>query len=132
MVVSVFVLCKPVFRFLGEGKANFYRLSLFLPTPGSLFYSKLCPPTAGRSPPPESSSFLCPLLSFSKPLPVAPQCHLSNDVLVFQLILHPLSATLCFQQSIYALSSIQVMCPAHFHFLLVTYWTMSVTLSFFA
>ena len=25
-----------------------------------------------------------------------PQCHLSNDVLVFQLILHPLSATLCF------------------------------------
>ena len=61
-----------------------------------LFYSRLCPSTAGSSPPPESSIFLCPLLSWFIPLPVAPQCHLSNDVLVFRLILHPLSATLCF------------------------------------
>ena len=45
-----------------------------------LFYSRLCPSTAGSSPPPESSIFLCPLLSLSIPLPVAPQCHLSNDV----------------------------------------------------
>ena len=37
----------------------------------------------------QSSIFLCPLLSSSIPLLVAPQCHLSNDVLVFQLILHP-------------------------------------------
>ena len=44
----------------------------------------------------QSSIFLCPLLSSSIPLLVAPQCHLSNDVLVFRLILHPLSATLCF------------------------------------
>ena len=36
------------------------------------------------------------LLSSSKPLLVAPQCHLSNDVLAFRLILHALSATLCF------------------------------------
>ena len=61
-----------------------------------LFYSRLCPSTAGRSHLPESSIFLCPLLSLSIPLPVAPQCHHSNDVLVFQLILHPLSAILCF------------------------------------
>ena len=42
----------------------------------------------------QSSIFLCPLLSSSIPLLVAPQCHLSSDVLVFRLILHPLSATL--------------------------------------
>ena len=61
-----------------------------------LFYSRLCPSTAGSSPPPESSNFLCPLLSLSIPLPVVPQCHLSNDVLVSQPVLHPLSANLCF------------------------------------
>ena len=61
-----------------------------------LFFSRLCPSTAGSSPPPESSIFLCPLLSLSILLPAAPQCHLSNDVLVFRLILHPLSSTLCF------------------------------------
>ena len=61
-----------------------------------LFYSRVCPSTAGSSSPPESSIFLCPLLSSSIPLLVAPQCHLSNDLLVFRLILHPLSATLCF------------------------------------
>ena len=33
-----------------------------------LFYCRLCPSTAGSSPPPESSNFLCPLLSLSKPL----------------------------------------------------------------
>ena len=75
------------------------------------FYSRLCPSTAGSSPPPESSIFLCPLLSLSIPLPVAPQCHLSNDVLVFQLILLPLSATLCFSQSIYCLSFGQCVQP---------------------
>ena len=32
--------------------------------------------------------------------PVTPQCHLSNNVLVFQLILRPLSASLCFLWSI--------------------------------
>ena len=69
-----------------------------------LFYPRLCPSTAGSSPPPESSIFLCPLLSSSIPLLVAPQCHLSNDVWVFRLILHPLSATLCFSWSIYYLS----------------------------
>ena len=49
---------------------------------------------AGSSPPPESSLFLCPLLSLFIPLLVAPQCHLSNDVLVFRLSLHLLSTTL--------------------------------------
>ena len=52
-----------------------------------LFYSRLCPSTAGSSPPPGSSNFLCFLLSLFIPLPAAPQCHLSNDVLVFQLML---------------------------------------------
>ena len=48
------------------------------------FYSRLCPPQeVGLR---QSSNFLCPLLSLSILFPVAPQCHLSNDVLVFQLI----------------------------------------------
>ena len=42
---------------------------------------------------PESSHILCPLLSLSIPLPAAKQHHLSNNLLVFQLILRPLSAT---------------------------------------
>ena len=64
------------------------------PNKSILFYSRLCPSTAGSSPPPESSTLLCPLLSLSRPLPVVPQCHLSNDVLFLRLILRPLSTTL--------------------------------------
>ena len=71
-----------------------YRLFYSILFYSILFYSRLCPSTAGRSPPPESPKFLCLLLSLSMPLPVAP--HLSNVVLVFQLILRPLSATLYF------------------------------------
>ena len=37
-----------------------------------LFCSRLCPSTAGSSPPPEPSDFLCPLLSLPIPLPVDP------------------------------------------------------------
>ena len=59
-----------------------------------LFYSRLCSYTVGSSPPPESI-FLCPLPSLSIPLPVAPLCHFSNDVFVFQLISRLLYATLC-------------------------------------
>ena len=84
-----------------------------------------CSFTAVSNPLPEFSLF-CPLLSLFIPLPVAPQCHLSKDVLVFTLILYPLSATLCFQYLL--LFFIRAMCPAHFHFVLVTYWTMSVSL----
>ena len=51
--------------------------------------SRLCPSIAGSSHPPESSNFLCPLLSLFIPLPVAPQCHLSNNVLVFPTDLTP-------------------------------------------
>ena len=67
------------------------------PTMSSLPFSVLCYPCLYRSLLPHNviSPFLCPLLSLSIPLLVAPQCHLSNDVLVFQLILHPLSATNC-------------------------------------
>ena len=52
-----------------------------------LFHSRLCPSTAGSNCLPESSNYFCPLLSLSIPLPVAPQCHLTSDILVFQLIL---------------------------------------------
>ena len=73
------------------------KINLFICKEQILFHSILgCPSTAGSSPPPESSIFLSPLLSSSIPLLVAPQCHLSHDVLVFRLISHPLSATLCF------------------------------------
>ena len=50
-----------------------------------LFHSRLCSSSAGSSPQPESSNFLCPFPSLFIPLPVAPQCHLSNDVLIFLL-----------------------------------------------
>ena len=45
------------------------------------FYSisRPCPSIAQNSPPPGSSNFLCPSLSLSIPLPVAPQCHFSNQ-----------------------------------------------------
>ena len=61
-----------------------------------LFYSRLCPSTAESDPPPGSFKFFCPLLSLSINSLLPPQCHLPKDVLVFQPILHPLSATLCF------------------------------------
>ena len=92
-----------------------------------LFYSRLCPSTAGSSPAPESSNLLCPLLSLSKPLPVAPTMSylqprfgLPTDLTSF--ISYSLLLT------VPLLSFIRAMCPAHFHFVLVTYWTMSVTL----
>ena len=68
---------------------NYY---LFFP-----FYVKLGRSTAGSSPPPQSPTFLCPLLSLSIPFSAAPQCHLSNDVFVNQLtkphflVLYPVS-----------------------------------------
>ena len=91
-----------------------------------LFCSRLCPSTAGSSPPPESSIFLCPLLSSSIPLLVAPQCHLSSDVLVFPtdltpsvchsvlLTVHLLSDNLSFGWCVQPIS--------------ISYWTMSITL----
>ena len=92
-----------------------------------LFYSRLCPSTAGSSPPPESSIFLCPLLSSSIPLLVAPQCHLSNDVFGLPADLTP-SVCHSVLLIVHLFSFIRAMCPAHFHFVLVTYWTMPVTL----
>ena len=117
------VWVKKVSRIENMPSATYRDLILFY---SILFYSRLCPSTAGSSPLPESSIFLCPLLFLSIPLPVAPQCHFSNNVLVFQLILHPLSATPLL--IVHLLSFIQAMWPAHFHFVLVLYWTMSVTL----
>ena len=93
-----------------------------------VFYSRLCPSTAGSSPPPVSSNFLCPLLSLSIPLLVAPQCHLSDDVLVFRSF--DLTPFMCHSVLliVHLLSFSLAMCPAHFNFVLVTYWTMSVVL----
>ena len=78
--------------------------------------SKLCPSTAGSNPPPESSNFLCPLLSLSIPQPFAPQCHLSKER-PFDL---PTDLTPFISHSVllmvHLLSLILVMCPAHSHF----------------
>ena len=87
--------------------------------PSILFCSRLCPSTAGHSPPLESSDFFCPLLSLFILLPVAPQCHLSYNVLVFQQILLPLSATLFFLWSICCLYSVNVSIPFLFHIVYV-------------
>ena len=51
----------------------------------SIYYSRLCPSTERISPSPDSSVFLYPLLSLSILLPVAQQCHISNNILVFHL-----------------------------------------------
>ena len=91
-----------------------------------LFYSRLCPSTAGSNPPPELSSFLCPLPTLSIALPVAPQCHLSNDVLGPPNWSYTLYLLLC-ASNIHLLFFIRVLCPAHFHVILVMYWTMSCT-----
>ena len=60
-----------------------------------LSYSMLCPSTAGSSPLPESSIFLCPLLSLSILLPFGPPCHLSNNILAFPLISYTLYLGSC-------------------------------------
>ena len=86
----------PFQRGVGVGKSAHEGVMLLAVPILFYIYSRLCPSTAASSPLPESSNFLCPLLFLSIPLPVAPQCHLSNDVLVFRLILSPLSASLCF------------------------------------
>ena len=52
----------------------------------TVFYSKLFPST-GSSHLPECPNFLCPLLSLSIRFHVAPQCHLSNGVFFFQMML---------------------------------------------
>ena len=81
-----------------------------------VLYLRLYSSTGASNPSPESSNFLCPLLSLSVPLPVAPQYHLFNDALVFRLILRTF------------LPLDRAMVPVHFHFALVT---MSVPLGFF-
>ena len=81
---------------------------------GILLYSRLCLFTAGSSPLQEYFSFRCPLLSLFIPFATAPHCPLHNDVLIFQLILRPSSATQCFYSS--SCFIIREMCPSHFHF----------------
>ena len=92
-----------------------------------LFYSRLCPFTTESSPPPGSSNFLSPFLSLSMPLSVAPamsslQRRSGLPTYLTRLICHSVLLI------VHLLSFIRAMCPAHFHFVLFTYWTMSVTL----
>ena len=102
--------------------ANTFQILLGDPGETILFYSRLCPFTAGSSPPPESTNFLCPLLPLSILLPIAPQCHLSNDVFSLPTDLTPF---ICHSVLliVHLLSCIWATCTAHFHFALVTYWT---------
>ena len=68
-------------------------------------------------------------LSFAILFHATPCCsssHLSNDVLVVRLILPSVCQFVLL--TVHLLSFIRAMCPGHFYFALVTYWTMSVTL----
>ena len=83
-----------------------------------LFYSRLCPSTAGSSPPPKSSHFLCP-----------PRCPTMSSLQRRFGLATDLTPFTCHSVIIlvHLLSFIRAMCPAHFRFVLVTYWAMSVT-----
>ena len=91
-----------------------------------LFYSRLRPSTAGSSPPPESSIFL----SFAILVHTAPCCPTMSSLQRRFDLLTDLTPSVCHcvLLIVHLLSFIRAMCPAHFHFVLVTYWTMSVTL----
>ena len=95
-----------------------------------LFYSRLCPSTAGRSPPPESSNFFCPLLSLSILLPFAPQCPLLSHNVIYPTPFRSSNWSYTLYTVlliVHLLSFIWAMCSAHFHFILAVCWTMSVT-----
>ena len=88
-------------------------------------YSRLCPSTAGSCPPPESifSLFFPALFKTDSSCPTAPYLwrHVGppSDLTSF---------TCHFLLPVVLLSFDWATCPAHFHFTLVLYWTISVTL----
>ena len=79
------------------------------------FYSRLRTSTAGSSPPPGSFNFLYPLLSLFIPLPMSSlQRHFGVPTDLRPFICHSVLLM------IHLMSFVRAMCPAHFHFALVT------------
>ena len=81
----------------------------------------------GGSPPPESSNFPGPLLSLSTPRSDDPQSSSLQRRFGLPVDLMQFKCHFVFLMD-HLLSFVRAMCPAHFHFALVTYWTMSVSL----
>ena len=91
-----------------------------------LFYSRLCPSTAGSRPLRVLHLSLC----FAILVHIAPCCPTMSSLQRRFGLSTDLKPSICHSLFliVHLLSFIQAMCPAHFHFILVTYWTMSVTL----
>ena len=91
-----------------------------------LFHSRLCSSTVGSSPPPVFHLSL----SFAILIHTAPCCPTMSSLQRRFGLLADLTPSVCHSVLliVHLLSFTRAMCPAHFHFLLVTYWTMSVTL----
>ena len=70
-------------------------------------------------------------LSFAIPVHTNPCCPTMSSLQRHSGLPTDLTPSVCHSVllTVHLLSFIQVMCPAHFHFVLVTYWTMSVTLA---
>ena len=85
----------------------------------------LCPSTAGSSPPPVFHLSL----SFAILIHAAPYCPTMSSLQRRFGLPTDLTPSVCHSvlPIVHLLSFIRAMCPAHFHFVLVTYWTMSVT-----
>ena len=88
---------------------------------------RLCPPTAGSSPSPESSNVFCSLLSLPMSFPVA---HNVISQTTFRYIPNGLTPFIFYSVllMVHLLSFIRAMFPAHFHFSFVTCSAVSVTL----
>ena len=100
-----------------------------------LFCSRLCPSTAGSDPLPESSNFLCHLLSLSIPLYPPPppppppiQDHTISSLQRCFALPTDLTPFTCHSVLliVHLLSFIWTMCPAHFYCASVVHWTLSL------
>ena len=106
---------------------TYTKLMLRLPAQQQLlFYSRLCPSTAGSSPPP----VLQLSLSLAILVHTAPCCPTMSSLQRRSDLPTDLTPFICHSAflMVHLLSFIRAMCPAHVHFVLVTYWTMSVAL----
>ena len=93
-----------------------------------LFCSRLCPSTAGSSPPPVFHLSL----SFAVLVHTPPCCPTMSSLQRRVGLPTDLTPSVCHSVFliVHLLSFIWAMCPAHFHFVLVSYWTMRVILFF--